>query len=95
MGRKWVGFTSKMLTYTECVESAKKAAVSALFLGFAVCAYSQTSTVTRPRILGIDHVAFYTTDADGAKALYGGTLGLASAAPVEPGGLFRYLVGRQ
>jgi catechol 2,3-dioxygenase-like lactoylglutathione lyase family enzyme len=49
----------------------------------------------RPRILGIDHVAFYSTDADGAKHLYTGTLGLASAAPVESGELVRYLVGRQ
>jgi catechol 2,3-dioxygenase-like lactoylglutathione lyase family enzyme len=62
---------------------------------FAVCAYSQTSTVARPRITGIDHVSFYTTDAEGAKALYSGTLGLASAAPVESGGLVRYMVGRQ
>jgi catechol 2,3-dioxygenase-like lactoylglutathione lyase family enzyme len=60
-----------------------------------ICAYSQTSTVARPRILGIDHVSFYTTDVDGVKALYGGTLGLVSYPPVEPGGLLRYLVGRQ
>jgi catechol 2,3-dioxygenase-like lactoylglutathione lyase family enzyme len=62
---------------------------------FAVCAQSQTSTTARPRILGIDHVSFYTTQPDGVKKLYGGTLGLASAAPVEPGGLVRYLVGKQ
>jgi catechol 2,3-dioxygenase-like lactoylglutathione lyase family enzyme len=49
----------------------------------------------RPSILGIDHVSFYTTAPDGVKALYGGTLGLVSAAPVEPGGLMRYIVGRQ
>ena len=49
----------------------------------------------RPRILGIDHVSFYTTDPDGVKALYSGTLGLASAAPVESGGLVRYIVGKQ
>jgi hypothetical protein len=29
------------------------------------------------------------------KTLYGGTLGLASASPAEPGGLLRYSVGKQ
>jgi catechol 2,3-dioxygenase-like lactoylglutathione lyase family enzyme len=61
----------------------------------AVCSYSQTPTAVRPRILGIDHVSFYTTQPDGVKALYGGTLGLISAAPVESGGLVRYMVGKQ
>jgi catechol 2,3-dioxygenase-like lactoylglutathione lyase family enzyme len=61
---------------------------------FAVCAQSQTNA-DRPRILGIDHVCFYTTDPDGVKGLYGGTLGLTSAAPVEPSGLVRYMVGKQ
>jgi catechol 2,3-dioxygenase-like lactoylglutathione lyase family enzyme len=65
------------------------------FALLAVCSYSQTAPVDRPRILGIDHVSFYTTDPAGAKALYNGTLGLASAAPVEAGGLVRYVVGRQ
>ena len=59
-----------------------------------LCANSQTAAA-RPRILGIDHVSFYTTKPDGVKALYSGTLGLASAAPVESGGLVRYMVGRQ
>src|SRR5208282_6166306 len=62
---------------------------------FAICANAQTETAARPRILGIDHVSFYTTAPDGVKALYSGTLGLASAAPVESGGLVRYMVGRQ
>jgi catechol 2,3-dioxygenase-like lactoylglutathione lyase family enzyme len=61
----------------------------------AVCGHSQTPTVDRPRILGIDHVSFYTTDPVGVKALYNGALGLASAEPVEAGGLVRYMVGRQ
>jgi catechol 2,3-dioxygenase-like lactoylglutathione lyase family enzyme len=56
---------------------------------------AQTASPARPRILGIDHVSFYTTQAEGVKALYGGTLGLASAAPVEAGGSVRYLVGKQ
>jgi catechol 2,3-dioxygenase-like lactoylglutathione lyase family enzyme len=67
-----------------------------LVLGMsAICGYSQTPAAARPRILGIDHVSFYTTSPEGVKALYGGTLGLASAAPVESGGLVRYMVGKQ
>jgi catechol 2,3-dioxygenase-like lactoylglutathione lyase family enzyme len=40
-------------------------------------------------------VSFYTTAPDGVKNLYGDILGLASAAPLEPGGTVRYMVGRQ
>jgi catechol 2,3-dioxygenase-like lactoylglutathione lyase family enzyme len=61
----------------------------------AVCSFSQTPGVVRPRILGIDHVSFYTTQPEGVKALYSGTLGLISAQPVESGGLVRYVVGKQ
>jgi catechol 2,3-dioxygenase-like lactoylglutathione lyase family enzyme len=62
---------------------------------FAACAYSQTSTAVRPRITGIDHVSFYTTDADGVRSLYSGRLGLIGTGPVEPGGLARYMLGWQ
>jgi catechol 2,3-dioxygenase-like lactoylglutathione lyase family enzyme len=62
---------------------------------FAVCGYSQTNTVARPHITGIDHVSFYTTDPEGVKALYGGTLGLSSSTPVEAGEIVRYWVGTQ
>jgi catechol 2,3-dioxygenase-like lactoylglutathione lyase family enzyme len=62
---------------------------------FAVCAHSQTSAGGRPRILGIDHVSFYTTDPEEVRALYVNALGLASVAPVESGELIRYLVGKQ
>ena len=55
------------------------------FLTLAVFLQSQEQAVKRPRILGIDHVAFYTTQPDGVKALYSGTLGLVAAAPVEAG----------
>jgi len=72
-----------------------KSVVFLAFGIFAVSAQSQTSTVARPRILGIDHVSFYTTDPEGVKALFGGTLGLDSVAPVESGELVRYLVGTQ
>lgn len=58
---------------------------------FQLCAIAQT----RPRILGIDHVSFYTTSPDGVKKLYGDILGLTAADPVEPPGTVRYLVGQQ
>jgi catechol 2,3-dioxygenase-like lactoylglutathione lyase family enzyme len=61
----------------------------------AVPAFSQTRPAPRPRIVGIDHVSFYTTQPEGVKKLYSGTLGLTSAAPVETGGLMRYMVGEQ
>ncbi len=49
----------------------------------------------RPRILGIDHVAFYTTAPEGVKKFYVNLLGLTSADPIETGGSVRYMVGRQ
>jgi catechol 2,3-dioxygenase-like lactoylglutathione lyase family enzyme len=69
-------------------------AIVCSFAVLQICAQGQTAT-ERPRILGIDHVSFYTTAPDGVKRLYGDMLGLASAVPVEPGGTVRYLVGRQ
>lgn len=69
------------------------AAVCFLFL-LQLCAFSQTPA-QRPRILGIDHVCFYTTSYDGMKKLYGDVLGLSSADPVESGSSTRYLVGMQ
>jgi len=59
-----------------------------------VCSCSQTVS-TRPRILGVDHVSFYTTAPDSVRKLYSDVLGLAAATPVEPGGLVRYVVGKQ
>jgi catechol 2,3-dioxygenase-like lactoylglutathione lyase family enzyme len=76
--------------------SIMKAALALLAFGaFGVCAYSQTPSVDRPRILGIDHVSFYTTQPEGVQKLYGSTLGLASASAVESGGIVRYMVGKQ
>jgi catechol 2,3-dioxygenase-like lactoylglutathione lyase family enzyme len=49
----------------------------------------------RPRILGLDHVVFYTTQPEAAKALYGKTLGLTSAPALESGELVRYYIGKQ
>ncbi len=57
-------------------------------------AYSQPQP-HRPRILGIDHVSFYTTQPDVVKQLYTGILGLASAEPIETGETARYVVGKQ
>ena len=59
-----------------------------------IAAFSQTPT-PRPSILGIDHVAFYTTAPDGVKNLYADVLGLTSAAPVESGSTARYMIGAQ
>jgi catechol 2,3-dioxygenase-like lactoylglutathione lyase family enzyme len=70
----------------------KKLAFSLLVAILPLSAYSQA---TRPHILGIDHVAFYTTAPDGMKKLYAGTLGLAAADPVETGEITRYMVGTQ
>ena len=69
----------------------KKLSLLLLLTVLPLCAQS----TPRPKILGIDHVSFYTTEPDAVKALYSGTLGLASAAPVESGGSVRYMVGTQ
>ena len=73
-----------------------KKLILSLVIGFAsISSVAQTKAAARPRITGIDHVAFYTTDADGVKNLYATILGLAQADPTEPGGSTRYLVGMQ
>jgi catechol 2,3-dioxygenase-like lactoylglutathione lyase family enzyme len=72
----------------------KRLTLVIVFVASALFAQSQDHPA-RPRILGIDHVAFYTTDADRVKQLYSGILGLALAVPVESGELVRYPVGRQ
>src|SRR5947199_10001162 len=61
---------------------------------FSVFAGAQTPAA-RPHILGIDHVAFYTTAPDGVRKLYGDLLGLAAADPVESGSAKRYMIGSQ
>lgn len=68
------------------------------FFLLGIFAFSQSSALPpaqRPHITGIDHVAFYTTAADGVNKLYGTILGLGSGAPVEPGETLRYMVGKQ
>lgn len=66
-----------------------------LLIAVSISSLAQTKPAARPRITGIDHVALYTTDADGVKNLYVTILGLAQADPTEPGELARYLVGKQ
>src|ERR1700756_1483875 len=66
-----------------------------ILLSLPISAIAQTKPAARPRITGIDHVAFYTTDADGVKNLYVTNLGLAQADPTEPGETARYTVGKQ
>ena len=73
----------------------KKPILPLLLVILCVCSQAQTASATRPRILGIDHVSFYTTAPDGVRKLYADLLGLAPAAPVEPGGVSRYMIGAQ
>ena len=73
----------------------KKRYLLLVLLAFPLSAFSQKHQTDRPRITGIDHVAFYTTSPEGLQKLYVQTLGLASAAPVESGETVRYMAGRQ
>jgi len=73
----------------------KKFILPILLLALQLCSYSQTKPTARPRILGIDHVSFYTTAPEGVRKLYGDLLGLAAATPVEPGESVRYMIGTQ
>jgi catechol 2,3-dioxygenase-like lactoylglutathione lyase family enzyme len=73
----------------------KKLAIVFLTAALHMSALAQTAPAARPRILGIDHVSFYTTAPDGVRQLCGDLLGLAAATPVEPGGTARYMVGTQ
>ena len=53
---------------------------------------AQQSAPVRPRITGIDHVVFYTTQAEANKAFYANELGLASAEPLESEQTERFLL---
>jgi catechol 2,3-dioxygenase-like lactoylglutathione lyase family enzyme len=72
----------------------KNVGVLLILFTFQLCSVAQ-SRAARPRITGIDHVAFYTTAPDGVQKLYVDILGLAAAAPIEPGETTRYMVGKQ
>jgi catechol 2,3-dioxygenase-like lactoylglutathione lyase family enzyme len=69
--------------------------LSVLFVStiFSIVSFAQSAP--RPRITGIDHVSFYTTNPDGVKKLYADILGLVSAAPIESGETTRYMSGKQ
>ena len=66
-----------------------------ILLAVGASALAQNPALHRPKITGIDHVDFYTTDADLNRHLYNVVLGLETADPVEPGQTQRYLVGTQ
>jgi len=73
----------------------KRFTILFLLSALQICSHAQTSPAARPRILGIDHVSFYTTAPEGVRKLYSDLLGLAAAPPVEPGGTVRYIIGAQ
>jgi catechol 2,3-dioxygenase-like lactoylglutathione lyase family enzyme len=73
----------------------KLAIVLLLALATLPISASAQATPKRPRILGIDHVSFYTTVPEGVRKLYADVLGLAPATAVESGELVRYMVGGQ
>ena len=68
---------------------------SVLFISTIFSIISVAQTATRPKITGIDHVAFYTSNADGVKKLFVDTLGLVSASPIEPSETMRFMSGKQ
>jgi catechol 2,3-dioxygenase-like lactoylglutathione lyase family enzyme len=64
-------------------------------LGIASLALGGQEATDRPKITGIDHVAFYTTAPEGVSHLYRVVLRLLPANPLEPGETLRYSVGKQ
>jgi catechol 2,3-dioxygenase-like lactoylglutathione lyase family enzyme len=77
------------------VESSAMKRIAALIVVTVLQCVSFSQAVPRPRIIGIDHVAFYTTSPDGVKKLYGDVLRLTAAEPIESGEITRYMVGVQ
>jgi catechol 2,3-dioxygenase-like lactoylglutathione lyase family enzyme len=66
-----------------------------LLLVATIGASAQQAVGKRPKITGIDHVAFYTTAPAANNHLYAGVLGLATASTIEAGQTQRYMVGTQ
>lgn len=56
-------------------------------------AFAQTPAPARPKIMGIDHVAFYTSSPDANRRLYEDVLGLASSGAIEPGQSQTFMIG--
>lgn len=59
-----------------------------------ICLTSAVWAQKRPPITGIDHISLYSTNPGENAKLYGTTLGLELAAPLE-GGTQRFVVGNQ
>jgi len=68
--------------------------VLCLFVLSCGCAFAQQAP-NRPKITGIDHVDFYTTDAAANEHLYTVVLGLSLGTPLESGQTQRFMVGPQ
>jgi len=64
-------------------------------IGMAALAFAAPEAAVRPKITGIDHVAFYTTAPEGVTHLYHQVLGLVDAQALEPGEAMRFQVGKQ
>ena len=71
-----------------------KCLCSAMIILLATIAVAQPAP-KRPKITGIDHVDFYTTNAQANERLYNTVLGVSLANPVEPGQTQRFIVGAQ
>ena len=66
-----------------------------LLLIASAFAFGQSTSPARPKITGVDHAEFYTTNAAANNHLYSDVLGLATADPIEPGQTRRFMVGTQ
>ena len=66
-----------------------------VFFLLSICVFAQAPPSKRAHITGIDHVAFYTTDADAVRNLYGNILGLVVTTSMESGEVLRFIVGSQ
>ena len=71
----------------------KRTLKTSCLLLVSLAAFSQKPAPVRPKITGIDHVAFYTTSPDANRHLYKDVLGLAPAGPIEPGHKDLFWVG--
>ena len=65
------------------------------FCALLIFVTSLAYSAERPKITGIDHADFYTTDAAANDRLYTTLLGLEKFPPVETGQTVRYKVGSQ
>jgi catechol 2,3-dioxygenase-like lactoylglutathione lyase family enzyme len=69
--------------------------VALIFVVSCVLGTAQENAVKRPRIIGIDHVSFYTTAPETLNHFYIEVLGLSAGKLIEPGQTARYIVGKQ